>query len=76
MKSRLSLGVSNIGASEFHSSPWERAWKIVLFAIVCVLLAIFFTYLTGQVQIGTAHATGSDVEWDSTYQSSCKFDRA
>ncbi len=66
MKSRLSLGLSNIGASGFHSSPWERIRKIGLFAIICVLLAVFFAYLTGQVQIGTAHATGSDVGWDST----------
>jgi hypothetical protein len=66
MKSRLSLGLSSIGANEFRSSPWERVWRICLFAIVCVLLAIFFAYLTGQVQISTAHATGSDVQWGST----------
>jgi quinol-cytochrome oxidoreductase complex cytochrome b subunit len=66
MKSRLSLGLSSIGASEFRLSPWERVWKIGLFAIVCVLLAMFFAYLTGQVQISTAHATGSDVQRGST----------
>jgi hypothetical protein len=66
MKSRLGLGLSSIGASEFHSSRWERVRKIGLFVIVCVLLAIFFAYLTGQVQISTAHATGSDVGWDQT----------
>jgi hypothetical protein len=66
MKSRLSLGLSSIGANDFRSSPWDRARKIGLFAIVCVLLAIFFAYLTGQVQISTAHATGSDVRWDAT----------
>jgi hypothetical protein len=64
MKRRLGLGLSNIGASEFRSGPWERVRKIMLFAIVCVLLAVFFAYLTGQVQIGTARATGSDAGWD------------
>jgi hypothetical protein len=68
MKRRVSLGLSSIDASEFRSSPWERVRKIMLFAIVCVLLAVFFAYLTGQVQIGTAHATGSDVGWDETTQ--------
>jgi hypothetical protein len=67
MKSRLSLGLSNAPASEFHSSLWERLWKICLFAAVCALLAIFFVYLTGQVQIGTAHATRSDQQ-DTTSQ--------
>jgi hypothetical protein len=60
----LSLGTSNIHVSEFKSSPWERLRKIGLFAVVCVLLAVFFYYLTAQVQIGTAHATGSDVQGD------------
>jgi hypothetical protein len=68
MKSRLSLGLSNARTSEFHSSRWERLWKICLFAVVCVVLAIFFVYLTGQVQIGTAHATRSDVQPDTTSQ--------
>ncbi len=68
MKSRLSLGTSNIGASEFHSSRWERVGKIGLFAVVCVLLAVFFFYLTAQVQIGTAHATGSDAQSETTPQ--------
>lgn len=67
MKSRLSLGLSNARTSEFHSSLWERLWKICLFATVCALLAIFFAYLTGQVQIGTAHATRSDQQ-DTTSQ--------
>jgi hypothetical protein len=60
MKSGLGLGISNIGASEFHTRRWERLGKLGLFAVVCVLLAVFFFYLTAQVQIGTAHATGSD----------------
>jgi hypothetical protein len=68
MKSRLSLGTSNISASEFHSSRWEQLGKIGLFAVVCVLLAVFFFYLTGQVQIGTAHATGSDSQSETTSQ--------
>lgn len=68
MKSRLGLGMSSIGASEFHSSRWERLGKIGLFAIVCVLLAVFFFCLTAQVQIGTAHATGSDAQSETTSQ--------
>ena len=66
MKSGLSLGISNIGASEFHTSRWERVREIGLFLVVCAILAVCFFYLTAQVQIGTAHATGSDVGWDET----------
>jgi hypothetical protein len=66
MKSRLGLGISSIGASEFHTSRWERLRKIGLFAIACMLLAVFFFYLTAQVQIGTAHATGSDGQSETT----------
>jgi hypothetical protein len=66
MKNGLSLGISNIGASEFHTSRWERVRKIGLFLVVCVILAVFFFYLTAQVQIGTARATRSDVGWDET----------
>jgi hypothetical protein len=66
MKNGLSLGISDIGASEFHTSRWERVRKIGLFLVVCAILAVFFFYLTAQVQIGTAHATGSDVGWDET----------
>jgi hypothetical protein len=68
MKSGLSLGISNIGASEFHTSRWERVRKIGLFVVVCALLAVFFFYLTAQVQIGTAHATNPDVGWSPETQ--------
>ena len=63
MKSRVGLGLSNIGASEFPSSPWERVGKIALLVVICALLADFFAYLTGQVQIGTARATNPDASW-------------
>jgi hypothetical protein len=68
MKSRLGLGISNIGASEFHSSRGERLRKIGLFVVACVLLAVFFFYLTAQVQIGTAHATDPDAQSETTSQ--------
>jgi uncharacterized membrane protein len=64
MKSRLGLGLSNIGAGEFRSTPWERVGKVALLVVVCALLAGFFAYLTGQVQIGTARATNPD-SWKS-----------
>jgi hypothetical protein len=67
MKSRLSLGLSNVCANEFHRSPWEKIRKIGLIVIVCVLLAICFAYLTEHAQIGTAQTSGSNVGWDSTY---------
>jgi uncharacterized membrane protein len=63
MKSRVGLGLSNIGASEFRPSRWERVGKIALLVVVCALLAGFFAYLTGQVQIGTARATNPDASW-------------
>jgi hypothetical protein len=62
---RLSLGTSNIHVSEFKSSPWDRLRKIGLLAVVCVFLAVFFYYLTAQVQLGTAHATNPDADWKS-----------
>ena len=65
MKSRVGLGLSSIGASEFPSSRWEKVRKIALLAVVCVLLAVFFYYLTAQVQLGTAHATNPDADWKS-----------
>ena len=65
MKSRVGLGLSSIGASEFRSTCWERVRKIALFAVVCVLLAVFFSYLTAQVQRGTARATNPDADWKS-----------
>jgi uncharacterized membrane protein len=63
MKSRVGLGLSNIGRSEFRSSPWERVGQIALLVVVCALLAGFFAYLTGQFQIGTARATDPDASW-------------
>jgi hypothetical protein len=63
MRHRVGLGISNIAASEFRSSPWERAGKIALVIVVCALLAGFFAYLTGQVQIGAARATNPDASW-------------
>lgn len=61
----LSLGTSNIHVSEFKLSPWERLRKIGLLAVVCVFLAVFFYYLTAQVQLGTARATNPDADWKS-----------
>ena len=65
MSERPGLGFSSIGASEYHRTPWERVRKIVILAVAAVLLAMFFAYLTGQVQIGTARATNPDAEWKS-----------
>ena len=63
MNGRVGLGLSNIGASELRSSPWERVGKIALLVVVCAVLAGFFAYLTGQVQIGAARATNPDASW-------------
>jgi hypothetical protein len=63
MKSRVGLGLSSIGASDFRSSPWERVGKIALLVVVCALLAGVFAYLAGEVQIGTARATNPDASW-------------
>ncbi len=57
-----SLGLSRIHTSESRSSRSELLAKVCIFAAVCVLLAIFFICLTGEVQIGTARATHSDVQ--------------
>jgi hypothetical protein len=67
MKRRVRLGLSSISASEFRSSPWQRLGKIALFPVVCVALAIFFSYLTAQLQIGTAHATSGDVQVNTEF---------
>jgi hypothetical protein len=64
MTDRPVLRYSSI-ASETRATPWERVRKIMIFAAAAVLLAIFFTYLTRQVQIGTAHATDPDASWKS-----------
>ena len=63
MSERPSLGFSNISASEYRPTVWERVRKFAILAVVAVLLAIFFAYLTGQVQVGTARATNPD-GWD------------
>jgi hypothetical protein len=63
MTNRPILGYSTI-ATEARSTPWERIRKLIIFATAAVLLAIFFTYLTRQVQLGTAQATNPDVGWD------------
>lgn len=63
MKSRVGLGLSSISVSEYRPTPWERLRKFAVLAAVCVLLAVFFYYLTAQVQIGTARATDPDVGW-------------
>ena len=68
MRDRVGLGLSSITVSEYRPTPWERFRRAVALAVVCVLLAVFFYYLTAQVQIGTAHATGSDAQWDLTTQ--------
>jgi hypothetical protein len=64
MTDRPILGYSTI-ATEHRSTPWERIGKLIIFAAAAVLLAIFFTYLTRQVQIGTAQATNPDASWKS-----------
>jgi len=65
MSERPSLGFSSIAASEYRPTVWDRVRKIAILAVVAVLLAIFFAYLTGQVQMGTARATNPDAEWKS-----------
>jgi hypothetical protein len=65
MKSRVGLGLTSISASEFPTSRRDKLRKVALFAVVCVLLAMFFYYLTAQVQLGTAHATNPDADWKS-----------
>ena len=64
MTNRPILGYSSI-ATEHRSTPWERIRKLIIFATAAILLAIFFTYLTRQVQIGTAQATDPDASWKS-----------
>jgi hypothetical protein len=66
MSDRIGLGLSSISVSEHRPTPWERIRKIAVLAVVFVLLAVFFFYLTAQVQIGTAHATNPGVQSDST----------
>jgi hypothetical protein len=68
MKNGVGLGLTSIAASEFPISRWDKLRKIALFAVVCVLLAVFFYYLTAQVQLGTAHATNPDADWKSESQ--------
>jgi hypothetical protein len=68
MTDRPILGYSSIAASERRATPWERIRKIVIFSVAAVLLAIFFTYLTRQVQIGSAQATNPDASWKSETQ--------
>ena len=68
MNSRAGLGLSNIAASEFRSSPLERVGKIAIFLVALVLLAGFFAYLTGRVQLGAAQATDPDASWKSESQ--------
>lgn len=63
MRDRVGLGLSSIAVSEYRPTPWERLREVVVLAVVCVLLAVFFYYLTAQVQIGTAHATNPAVGW-------------
>jgi hypothetical protein len=64
MSERPSLGFSSIAASEYRPTAWERVRKFVILGVAAVLLAIFFAYLTGQVQMGTARATNPD-RWDT-----------
>lgn len=68
MSERPGLGLSSIAASEFRPTPWERVRKIVILAVAAVLLAVFFYYLTAQVQLGTAHATNPDADWKAETQ--------
>ena len=64
MTDRPVLGYSTI-ASETRLTPRERIRKLIIFVTAAILLAIFFTYLTRQVQIGTAQATNPDASWKS-----------
>jgi len=65
MSERPSLGFSSIASSEYRPTAWDRFRKFAIHAVVAVLLAIFFAYLTSQVQMGTARATNPDAEWKS-----------
>jgi hypothetical protein len=65
MRDRVGLGLSSISVSEYRPTPSERIRKIAILAVVCAFLAVFFYYLTSQVQIGTAHATNPDAAWKS-----------
>jgi len=65
MGERYEFGYSKLGASEFRNSGWDRLRKAGLFLIACVLLAVFFYYLTREVQVSTGHATSSDASWDN-----------
>jgi hypothetical protein len=68
MSDRIGLGLSSISVSEYQPPPWERIRKMAILAVVCVFLAVFFYYLTSQLQVGTAHATGSDAPSETTSQ--------
>jgi hypothetical protein len=68
MKSRVGLGLTSIAASQFPTSRWDKLRKIALFAVVCMLLAVFFYYLTVPVQLPTAHATNPNADWKSQSQ--------
>ncbi len=68
MSDRIGLGLSSISANEYRPTPWERIRKMAILAVVCVFLAVFFYYLTSQVQVGTAHATESDAQSETTSQ--------
>jgi len=65
MKSRVGLGLSSSEVSEYRPTPWERLRKLAVLAVVCVLLAVLFYYLTAQVQIGAVRATNPDADWKS-----------
>jgi len=60
MSDQLGLGYSKIGASKFQRSGWDRARKAGLFLVAFVVIAIFFVYLTREVQVSTGHATNPD----------------
>ena len=64
MSDHYGFGYSKLGASEFRKSGWDRLRKAGLFLIACAMLAVFFYYLTREVQVSTGHATSSDARWD------------
>jgi hypothetical protein len=65
MDKRLGLGWSAISKSEFASSRGSAWRRLLLFVLALVVVGFVFSYITGAIQSSTAHATGSDVGWDS-----------
>jgi hypothetical protein len=65
MDKRLGLGWSAISKIEFASSCGSAWWRALFFMLAFVVVGFVFSYITGAIQSSTAHATHSDVGWDS-----------